>query len=76
LSIMNERGISTPGELAVIGHDGIDMCRMLHPYITTIAQPRYEVGRLSAQKLLERINGNETIEKLVLKPTLIEGETT
>jgi len=73
---MLERGIRTPDDIAIIGHDGIEMCQMIRPNITTITQPRYEVGRLSAQKLLDRIDGNEKIEKLIVKPTLLLGETT
>ena len=76
LNHMQARGMKAPDDIAIIGHDGIDLCRMLHPYITTIAQPRYEVGRLAAQKLLERIDGSEKAEKLVLKPALKQGETT
>jgi len=76
LNDMYERGMKAPDDLAIIGHDGIDFSRMLHPYITTISQPRYEIGQLAAQKLIERINGNEKIEKAVLKPVLIQGETT
>ena len=76
LNHMQERGLKAPDDIAIVGHDGIEMCRMLHPYITSISQPRYEAGRLAAQKLIELINGNEKMEKLVLKPTLMQGETT
>ena len=76
LNDMHMRGMKAPDDIAIIGHDGIDFCRMLHPNITTVSQPRYEMGQLAARKLLERIDGNGKIEKLVLKPTLLQGETT
>lgn len=73
---LQERNISVPGQIAIIGHDGLDVVSMLHPQITTIAQPRYEMGRLAAQMLLDRIDRNAAPAHVTLQPCLQPGETT
>ncbi len=76
LKRLQERGIRVPEEMAVIGHDGLDLATMLHPQLTTIAQPRHEMGRLSAEILIEQINKNTPPRRIILQPFLQEGETT
>jgi DNA-binding LacI/PurR family transcriptional regulator len=75
LNIMKERGLNAPDDLAIIGHDGLSLCRILHPYITTIAHPLYNMGYHAAAMLIQRIQNQSTNIKLVLDPELIAGET-
>ena len=76
LKRLQERGVRVPEQMAIIGHDGLDMVKMLHPQITTVAQPRYEMGRLAAQILIEQIDQNTPPRNVVLQPRLMVGETT
>lgn len=79
LAVINElqgRGVKIPGDMAIIGHDGLDICRMMHPYLTTMAQPRYQMGKVSAAMLIDSIEDRAVNEKVVLAPTLWIGETT
>ena len=73
---LQERGVKVPEQIAIIGHDGLDMIRMLHPQITTIEQPRYEMGKLAAQLLIEQIEQGAAPKHVVLQPRLLVGETT
>jgi len=73
---LQERNIPVPEQIAIIGHDGLDVVSLLHPQITTIAQPRYEMGRVAAQMLLDRIERNEAPCRITLQPYLQPGETT
>ncbi|MEG1515045.1 MAG: LacI family DNA-binding transcriptional regulator [Clostridia bacterium] len=75
LNGLQERSIRVPDEMAVIGHDGLDICRMLHPYITTIGQPRYEMGRTAANMLIDQIEKKGEVSSVVLSSTLVIGET-
>ena len=76
LSGLQERGIKVPNEIAIIGHDGLDLCRIIHPYITTIDQHRYNIGFHAADLLIEIIEGDDNVHKLILDPELVVGETT
>lgn len=73
---LQERNIRVPEQIAIIGHDGLDMIKMLHPQITTIEQPRYEMGRTAAQLLIAQIEQGAPPRQVVLQPRLLEGETT
>ena len=42
LDEFGNRGIRVPDDFAIAGHDGREMSRRVHPYLTTIARPRYE----------------------------------
>lgn len=69
------RGIKVPDDFAIVGHDGLEMSRMVHPYLTTIAQPRYEMGRQACELLIKHIEGKTEPESITLKPKLMVGET-
>jgi LacI family transcriptional regulator len=75
LNAMSERGLRSPDDLAIVGHDGLSLCRIFHPYITTIAQPWYDLGFQSAEMLIRRLENKDTVKKLVLESELIIGET-
>lgn len=48
-------GFILPDDLSVIGLDNIDLASRVTPTLTTIALPRYEIGRLAMQNLLSLI---------------------
>jgi LacI family transcriptional regulator len=48
-------GFDLPADLSVIGLDDIDLASRVTPRLTTIALPRYEIGRLAMSTLLALI---------------------
>lgn len=52
------RNISVPGDFSVIGFNDLEFAASSHPALTTIAVPRHEMGRLSAEVILEIIRGS------------------
>jgi DNA-binding LacI/PurR family transcriptional regulator len=50
-----ESGHRIPGELAVVGFDDIELASYTFPQLTTILQPKVEMGRRAVQLLVERI---------------------
>lgn len=51
------RGWAVPGRVGIASFDDVDMLRHVNPPITTLRLPRYEIGRRSAECLLDRIAG-------------------
>jgi len=49
------RGVRVPDEVSVVGFDDLDMAAHLVPALTTIHQPRLDIGRAAARMLLERM---------------------
>lgn len=56
ITAAKELGIRVPEDLTIIGFDDVDDTTMFHPYITTIAQPCYELGREAFKMLFDCIN--------------------
>ncbi|MDL2235135.1 LacI family DNA-binding transcriptional regulator [Christensenellaceae bacterium OttesenSCG-928-L17] len=53
IAAANDRGLRVPGDVSVLGFDDVDYTTMFHPYLSTIMQPCYELGRRSMQVLHE-----------------------
>ena len=49
------QGLSVPGQVSVVGFDGISLGAYVTPALTSIVQPRYEAGQKAFQLLLERM---------------------
>ena len=50
-----EMGFDVPRDLAIIGFDDVEQTTIYHPYITTIAQPCYEIGKKGAEMLCQSL---------------------
>jgi LacI family transcriptional regulator, repressor for deo operon, udp, cdd, tsx, nupC, and nupG len=54
---VKDAGLSVPGDVSVVGFDDIEYARYFDPALTTVNQPRAELGRLAAQSILARMTG-------------------
>jgi LacI family gluconate utilization system Gnt-I transcriptional repressor len=55
----DRRGWAVPGRLGIASFDDVDLMRHVSPAITSLRLPRYEIGRRSAELLLQRIAGRK-----------------
>jgi len=70
--VANEVGFNIPGNYSVIGYDNIVVTSALSPPLTTIHQPRNEVGSESVKILLNNIeNENKELKTISFKPYLV-----
>ncbi|MFB0537887.1 MAG: LacI family DNA-binding transcriptional regulator [Anaerolineae bacterium] len=76
ISGVRKRGWRVPEDLAIVGFDDIALASFTNPPLTTIAQPKYEIGILAAQMLMERIK-DETMppRRHLLETTLVVRES-
>lgn len=75
LSQCKEHGRRVPGELALIGHDGLDIGMQLYPRVTSIHQPRYQMGSIAAGRLIDSIEGETQAERILVHADLFRGDT-
>jgi DNA-binding LacI/PurR family transcriptional regulator len=77
ISVLKKLGYEVPRDVQVIGFDNIELCEVLIPGLTTIAQPILDIGISAIDKLIMMINKKE-IEDLhsVLPVHLIERDST
>lgn len=59
------RGLSVPGQLAVVGFGDLDFAADLHPALTTVRINGQAIGRQAAQFIVERAEGR-TVETRVV----------
>jgi DNA-binding LacI/PurR family transcriptional regulator len=70
-------GYDVPGDLSIVGYDNSALADINHLSLTTINQPRDEMGRTAVQLLLQRLDGDrvEPVREVVT-PTLVERSST
>lgn len=73
LRAAQEANISIPGDLAVVGFDDIPFASFVYPPLTTIIQPKQEMGRLAMEMTL-KLTEAEDPAKLELSDIMVEGE--
>jgi DNA-binding LacI/PurR family transcriptional regulator len=61
--------IPIPHELAIVGFDDLDVAAHVSPPLTTVAQPRMDVGLRAANLLINRIEGQSGPTKQIELPT-------
>ncbi|AYO33930.1 substrate-binding domain-containing protein [Haemophilus influenzae] len=73
---IQQQGLRIPQDLSIMGYDDIELARYLSPPLSTICQPKAELGKLAVEALLQRIkNPNENYRTLVLEPTCVLRES-
>lgn len=76
LKAVHDAGLRVPEDIAVVGFDDIDMARYMNPGLTTIHQPRYEIGKRAMELLLKKIK-KEKIDQphIILEDKLLIRES-
>lgn len=71
-----QKGLSIPKDLQIMGYDGIPFSEMTYPKLTTIKQPVYEIGETAASLMIQLLAGatGEKQEK-ILPVILQKGES-
>lgn len=67
-----QAGLKVPQDMAVVGYDDIELARYMTPPLTTIHQPKDELGELAVDVLIHRM-AQPTLEqqRLFLTPELV-----
>lgn len=74
---LSSNNLNVSQDVAVIGFDNTSISSMYSPSITTISQPRYDMGKTAMRLLLKKIKDRESADDLViLEHELIIREST
>ncbi len=70
-------GLNIPEDIAVAGHDDIDLASLLRPALTTMSQPKYSIGERAVTVLMKMINSDRElkIDDQILSTNLIIRES-
>jgi LacI family transcriptional regulator len=67
-----ELGLSIPEDLSVVGFDDQQLIAAnLHPGLTTVALPHYEMGAWATEHLIDAVEGKTDLALMALHPTIL-----
>ena len=76
LRALHEAGYRVPGDVALVGFDGLPASQYTTPPLTTVQQPVYEKGTRAADTLLDQIDGETSSgNHVTLEPELVVRES-
>lgn len=70
------RGWKVPERIAIAGFDDLDILQHTVPRLTCLRLPRLEIGRRSAEALLQRLRGSDAQVRLNLGFEIVQREST
>ncbi len=72
-----EAGKTIPDDVSLIGFDNLEFSALIHPPLTTIHQPKYEIGQAAVEILLRQIRSDDPgfPEQQVFGVTLVERQS-
>lgn len=69
---LGARGLNVPEDLSVVGYDDTDVAALVHPGLTTVAQPAYGIGRAAMRLLAAGIDDpGRPRERPVFTPRIV-----
>lgn len=74
IKALHSEGINVPKDCSVIAIDGIEVSKFWVPTLTTLVQPRMEIGKKAVSILMDLINGKPNCH-IRLETSVREGET-
>ena len=77
IKAVQRTGLSIPKDIMVVGFDNVELSLMNTPSITTISQPKYQMGFSSCEILAERIVNREIpVRNILYETELVVREST
>jgi LacI family transcriptional regulator len=60
IKMAKRHGMTLPEDLAVVGYDDLPAAEVVEPELTTVRQPKLEMGDMAINLIIDKIEGRET----------------
>lgn len=71
IKVLRARKFKVPGDVSVVGFDDIEFAQYVEPPLTTIHQPRREIGRAAMTRMIASLNDDAPPVQVVLDHELV-----
>jgi DNA-binding LacI/PurR family transcriptional regulator len=76
LRALYSHGIKVPDDISIVGFDDLSIASYTSPLLTTIGQPKQQMGRMAMETMLNLISGVDTKANIKVEGKLIIREST
>jgi DNA-binding LacI/PurR family transcriptional regulator len=76
LKSIRVHGLHVPGDISIVGFDDLYLAQYLEPPLTTMRQPKHEMGRMATDTVLQLLAGAEPPRCVEVPGELIVREST
>ncbi|MGM0414803.1 MAG: LacI family DNA-binding transcriptional regulator [Bacillota bacterium] len=79
LKALKKAELKVPEDISVLGFDDIELASIIDPALSTLRQPRYQMGYLGMEKLIDQLEGRPKevyADDIIFELELIEREST
>ena len=76
LGALREAHLAVPGDVSVVGFDDIPLAAHFDPPLTTVRLPAHDLGRASAEALIEVVAGRPVADRTLLPTELVIRDST
>jgi DNA-binding LacI/PurR family transcriptional regulator len=77
MEVIDAANLAIPGKISLVGYDNLALAGLPRIGLTTIGQPRSDLGREAVHLVLERLDGDRvTARHVVVPPNLVTRSTT
>jgi DNA-binding LacI/PurR family transcriptional regulator len=76
LRTLHDRGVRVPGDISIVGFDDLPIASFVEPPLTTVRQPRTQMGRQAAEILLDLLAGKSRQASIRVAGELIVRKST
>jgi LacI family transcriptional regulator len=66
-----KRGVKIPDQMAVVGYDDIPAAEVIEPTLTTVRQPKLEMGDNAINMIIDKISGKYELKSKVMQTKFI-----
>jgi LacI family transcriptional regulator len=71
LQAFKENKINIPNDISIVGYDDIELSEYVNPALTTIRQPKYELGALAVHVVFQGLSKEKVEQSYKLSTELI-----
>ncbi len=75
IKAMQEKNLSAPDDIAIVGFDDIQIARYMRPSLTTIGTSRYEWGSNAATQLIDFLEKEKPFQPVRIPTRLIQRQS-